>query len=399
MGRRNRVCPPSIALAGAVIFMVGALLLLASWRAGLFGGLRSISPEQPTPVERLVPTPVSTVPAPSPATDGETATAPAIAPPLALPSPLSTTLSTFLVRDRFGVGVASELGPIEQYDVGQLGAGWYLDWRTSMHPPRPQGMEYAQMVSVFEGGHYPDLATIEAIAANNPGLLWLIGNEPDVIWQGNVIPSDYARSYHDIYNALKRADPSCQVAIGGVSQPTPLRFQYLDLIRDAYRELYGEKMPVDVWNVHAFILREEKDSWGVDIPPGIEATSGILYEIEDHDDLEIFKQQIIAFRRWMKEKGEREKPLIISEYGILMPADYGFDHQRVRDFMYASFDFFLTATDDELGYPADGNRLVQRWVWFCLSDRKYPTGNLFDPDTRQITPLGMDYALYLSRFD
>ena len=28
-------------------------------------------------------------------------------------------------------------------------------------------------------------------------------------------------------------------------------------------------MPVDVWNVHNFVLREERGSWGVDIPPGI----------------------------------------------------------------------------------------------------------------------------------
>ena len=327
------------------------------------------------------------------------ATALAIAAPSALPSPLSTKLPAPSLRERFGVGVASQLGPIEQYDVGQLGAGWYLDWGTNLNPSRPHGMEFAQMVWLSGGAYRPDLATIEAIAAANHGSLWLIGNEPDVIWQGNVTPADYARSYHVIYSALKKADPSCRVAIGGVSQPTPLRFRYLDMILEAYRDLYGEKMPVDVWNVHAFILREEKDSWGVDIPPGIEATSGMLYEIEDHDDMEIFRQQVVAFRRWMEERGEREKPLIISEYGILMPAEYGFDHQRVRDFMYATFDFFLTATDEKLGYPPDGNRLVQRWAWFSLSDRKYPTGNLFDPDTWRISPLGMDYAHYLSRFD
>jgi hypothetical protein len=154
-------------------------------------------------------------------------------------------------------------------------------------------------------------------------------------------------------------------------------------------------MPVDVWNVHAFILREEKDSWGVDIPPGIGVEEGTLYEINDHDDLVIFRQQITAFRRWMKERGERDKPLIISEYGILMPAEYGFDRARVRDFMYASFDFFLTATDDSLGYGPDSNRLVQRWAWFSLGDRKYPTGNLYDPDTRLMTPVGFDFSNYV----
>jgi hypothetical protein len=62
--------------------------------------------------------------------------------------------------------------------------------------------------------------------------------------------------------------------------------------------------------------------------------------------------------------------------------------------MYASFDFFLTATDAELGYPADDNRLVQRWLWYSVSDTVYPAGNLFDPETGQITPLGLAYGSY-----
>lgn len=79
-----------------------------------------------------------------------------------------------------------------------------------------------------------------------------------------------------------------------------------------------------------------------------------------------------------------------------MPEEYGFPYERVKDFMYASFDFLLTARDDFLGYPADDNRLVQRWAWYSLGDTVYPTGNLFDPDTGQITPLGLAYGSYVS---
>ncbi|NIN69719.1 MAG: hypothetical protein GTO63_34555, partial [Anaerolineae bacterium] len=98
----------------------------------------------------------------------------------------------------------------------------------------------------------------------------------------------------------------------------------------------------------------------------------------------------------MKERGERNKPLIVSEYGILMPEEYGFPYEKVREFMYGTFDYFMTATDQALGYPADGNRLVQRWAWYSLSDTNYPTGNLFDPDTGLITPLGLAYGSYTS---
>ena len=402
MSQRSRWSTAKLGVIGIVLVVIGALLVVITGRSGLFSVLRAVLLRQPTVVERLVPTVPATIvstpmvyaatpkPVP-PASPSPTIT------PAAQASPLPVDLPATAIQERFGVGVA--LPPVDQYDVARLRAGWYLDWQTNPDPPRLNGIAYAQMVRFADDGYRPDLVTIEAIAANNPGSLWLIGNEPDVVWQDNVTPSDYARSYHELYHALKKADPSCQVAIGGVSQPTPLRFRYLDMVLEAYRALYDEKLPVDVWNVHAFILREEKDSWGVDIPPGIEASSGVLYEIEDHDDLEIFQQQVFAFRRWMKANGEREKPLIISEYGILMPAEYGFDQRRVRDFMVATFDFFLTAADDELGYAADGNRLVQRWAWYSLNDRTYATGNLVDPDTQQITPLGLAYADYISRLD
>jgi hypothetical protein len=302
-------------------------------------------------------------------------------------------------RERFGVGVDLTEGTIEDYDVGQLRAGWYLDWGTRLAPPHPAGMEYAQMVRVSGGTYPPDLATVGTIIDNNPGSLWLIGNEPDCIWQDNSLPSEYAAVYHELHSFIKGRDPSAKIAIGGIVQPTPLRLEYLDMVLDAYQSLYGEMMPVDVWNIHNMILREERGSWGCDIPPGIEADHGMLYEIQDNDDIEIFQQQIVAFRQWMKEKGERDKPLIISEYGVLMPEAYGFDYARVKAFMYASFDYLTTATDDSLGYPADDNRLVQRWVWYSLNNddfEGYPScQHLFDPETKQITQLGIDYSNYI----
>jgi hypothetical protein len=288
------------------------------------------------------------------------------------------------------------LGEITDYDWGDGLPGWYLAWRVEQEPPLPGDIRFVQMVKVFGDTYKPRLSRILAAVHNNPGSLWLIGNEPDVVWQGNATPEQYAATYGVLYAAIKEADPTAQVAIGGVSQPTPLRIEYLERILAAYEAQYGTPMPVDVWNVHAFILREERDSWGVGIPPGMDVDQGTLYEIEDHDDMAIFQEQIVGFRRWMAEKGFRDKPLLVSEYGILMPDSYGFPPDAVSQFLVDTFDFFLTARDGQTGYPEDDNRLVQAFCWYSIADTRYPTPNLFDPKSYTVTPVGEVFQAYVA---
>ena len=99
-------------------------------------------------------------------------------------------------------------------------------------------------------------------------------------------------------------------------------------------------------------------------------------------------------------RGLRNKPLINTEYGILMTEDIGFDYPRVRSFMLNSFNAFLNdLVDPALGYPADDNRLLQEWFWFDLAVNDFEgrivhTG-LFDSDTRAMLPLGADFANYV----
>jgi len=379
------------------------------------------SPPSPAPTETAErATPTADVPTPSTTSETPTATATgrAAAPTARATEPPSATASLPTTeeptetlaptappaagiplpqgRERFGVGVGS--GSISDYPVeaAGLGLGWYLNWRVQERPARPGGAEFWQMVWVSENGFRPPEAALVAAAAANPGSFWIIGNEPDVRWQGNTTPERYAELYHQLYHLLKEADPTCHVVIGGVSQPTPLRLSYLERMLSVYEARYGEPMPVDVWNVHGFILREERDSWGVDIPSGMTADTGVLYEIDDHDDLSILRSHIWAFRRWMADHGQRDKPLVVSEYGILMPSDYGFPPAAVRAFLEGSFDLFLTASDGAVGYPRDGGRLVQWWCWYSLAapEDYYPTGNLFDPATKALTPLGAAFASY-----
>jgi hypothetical protein len=294
------------------------------------------------------------------------------------------------------VGVGFPIGTVADYEWGDGLPGWWLAWRVEPNPPQVAGTRFVQMVRFQREGYKPSLAEITRAARANPGALWLMGNEPDVAWQDNATAEQYAATYGELYPAIKAADPTALVAIAGVSQPTPLRLAYLDSILAAYRQQYGAEMPVDVWNVHTFILREEQGSWGVGIPPGMTAQQGQLYEIDDHADIDILKQQVADFRRWMAERGFRDRPLVVSEYGILMPASYGFPPDRVASFLADSFDYFLTATDPETGYAPDENRLVQAFCWYSASDTVYPTPNLFTPETKAITPVGEMFTAYVA---
>jgi hypothetical protein len=316
----------------------------------------------------------------------------------------------YTVRQRFGVNVApgfagapSFPGSILDFPaVEQLGLGWYADWTVQRDPPRPGGIEFAQLLSTRPWP--PDWDAIREVAQANPGSLWLIGNEPETRGQGEHTPEEYARIYHEAYTVIKAADPSAQVAIGGVVMPTPLRLAWLERCLAYYQQTYGRPMPVEVWNIHVQILQEKRHGWGCGIPYGLPQDEGRAYEIVDNCNVEIFKTLIIEFRAWLYARGEGDKPLIISEYGVLMPSSYlPRGDQSVLAFMEGTFDFLLTARDPLLGYGADEGRLVQRWLWFSLNFPFYDktpggyNGALYDWQTRQLTVFGARYRDYLQR--
>jgi len=312
---------------------------------------------------------------------------------------------------RLGIG----LGGAPGYDVASLYMGWYLDWTAALTPTRPNRSEYAQMIRLrptFGGYTYtPSLATLYAIVNANPGSIWLIGNEPDSPFQDNLTPELYAEAYHDLYYLLKGRDPRAQIGAGGLVQPTPLRFQYLNRVWQTYYDRYGHPLPADLWNIHSYMLREitpedpeaypngPLEVWGAYVPPGITATRGVLYNYSDQDNLTLFQQRIADFRTWMRDHGQRDKPLLITEYGILFPEDYVDEHgvpfsqDRAAAFFRSSSDLLLNWRDSTIGNPLDGNRLVQRWAWYSLADLFYG-GALFDPVTKMRRPLGDAFAAY-----
>ncbi len=326
---------------------------------------------------------------PSPTITRSPSPAGALWPAVPTPAPAADPAFSITGEERFGVAVPA--GRLAEAAAAGLRYGSVLDWHISAAAPPG----YWQMLRLSEEGIRQSRAEIERTARARPGSFWLVGNEPDVVEQDNVTPERYAELFHEAYHWIKGVDPTARIAIAGVTQPSTLRLAYLDRVLDAYAARTGRPLPVDLWNVHAFILREERGSWGAGIPPGLEAARGRLIEIDDHDDLALFRRQLIDFRIWLAERGYQDRPLVVSEYGILMPSEYGFDAERVARFLEGTLEFMTTARH-EAGYPADDFRLVQWWFWYGVYDTPagFPAGNLYDPVSRRLTPAGERFSRY-----
>lgn len=392
----------------ALIVLVGfALIALMLQRGATAPDAIDIPPTRAATFEPLLPTP--TTPPTSAPTEAIEVVAPTDAPspipPTPTTQPTATTEATPTASNtnefdlsRFGVsGYIEDALPV--YELG-LRYGVFLDWLFAATPPLPPDVEYWQMVRTSEDGFLHTWDDYLPAVRARPGSVWIIGNEPDVKWQDNVTFDRYAELYHEAYTTIKAADPTARISPAGVAMSTPLRRAYLDNVLSSYAEKYGEPLPADLWTIHAFTLREERDSWGVDIPPGMNADSGELYEIEDHDDLDIFAQNIRDFRVWMATNGYQNMPLAVTEFGILLPNDYGFPPEAIAQYMRDTFDILLSLESEAFGYPADDNRLVQQWFWYIVEDVPdyYPVGNLYNSETNELTLLGEAYVDYVSQF-
>ena len=343
---------------------------------------------------------------------------------------------------------ASPLGS-SQYDwLSSLGAGWYVNFSANPYvQPTPEGIEFAHVIRVNQdktpqGGYLstyttsPPLSSLDSLISNNPGAIWLVGNEvdrgpnPGEIdgGQDDTYPSVYARAYHDVYHYIKDRDPSARIANSALVQVTPGRLQYLDLMWQAYLDEFGTSMPVDIWNMHLYILPEVNPSGeangiasvalGTNPALAKRESGGIasqcnldnVYCFAEHDDMVIFEEQVIAMRQWMKDHGQQQKPLILSEFSILyiwdgnppgscfVQDEYGncFTPARVTNFLQATFDYLRTRKDPALGYALDENRLIQQSLWFAVNSAGVgSSSNLVNDSLTQLTQVGQAFSDYV----
>lgn len=361
---------------------------------------------------------------------------------------------------RYGVGYILTFTESLEW-IPTLDAGWYINFTTETWGKDVKSADFAPVLRVRQdrGPNGERLPTYQftpplvyqykdetgqlqdglgAKVIQNPGHFWIVGNEVDVNnqTQDNTFPQVYARAYHDAYYFIKSIDPTAKVVIAGLSMMTPGRLQYLTIVWDTYREVYGEDMPVDIWNMHLYILEERVPGNPLDYGDGKIAlgTDPALAKLtsygdpqncppsgapdipandprqdvhcrSEHDSVRIFTEQVYGMRQWMKERGQQNKPLIISEYSLLYeytdPKPNGgceflqdenqecFHPERVTQYLQDTVAFLENTKDPNLGYPADENRLVQQWLWYSLVTEPFWSGgpsNLVRRDFANFTP-------------
>jgi hypothetical protein len=347
---------------------------------------------------------------------------------------------------RFG---AVPIGTDQSTKLSELGAGWYLNFSTGGYGSVPSTVEFVPVIrlkqlksgDVYLNGYTvtPPLTDIGlgAKITTYPGATWIIGNEPDrgpsagSSPQDDLQPEMYARAYHDVYQYIKARDPNAKVAIAGLVEITPGRLQYLDKVWAAYETAYGTGMPVDVWNMHLYVMPEVNPQGlpndianvavGTDPALGMRETAGRseaylcgdvnnkVYCFADHDNLSFFQRQIRDLRTWMKNHGQQNKPLLISEYSILygynapggvceyLQDEFGqcFTPTRVSNYLRNTFDLIDgpgMMVDTSLGYPQDNYRLVQQAMWFSIYyNGAGQSSSLYKEDLSEMTTMGQAF--------
>ena len=338
--------------------------------------------------------------------------------------------------------------------VDDFGAGWYVNFGFN-YAEAGNGAERVPVISVRQdknGSQYLDTFSVMppltdtglgALVDLYPGTLWIVGNEPDRgpnpgstdRVQDDTFPEIYAQGYYSVYHFIKDRDPSASIANAGLVGFTPNRQQYLDMVWQAYLDTYHTTMPVDVWNMHLYILPEVNPSGqpngianvalGTDPalgksesydpnndpsrPPNADATCALdnVYCFAEHDDINLFDDHVRRMRQWMKDHGQQNKPLMLSEFSILYPYEldggscflqdeFGncFTPPRVINHLYNTVNYLeSTGVDPQLGHPLDGGRMVQQWSWFSINQNNSvaDVSNLVTNTLLAPTPLGLEF--------
>lgn len=250
----------------------------------------------------------------------------------------------------YGVAVGWERGVAA---LDRFGPVWYYDF-TAEGADRP-GHARLLMIRPWDAP-----ANLGPLVAAHPGHWWVVGNEPNDPHQDNQTPAAYARYFVRTAMRIRAADPTAGIIVAGLADADTA---WADRFLAAYRQISPKRSDIDAWNIHNYLL---------DGP--------------SQYDQGRFKNRIIDFRKWMAAAGERDKPLLLTEFGVLYGAGCC---DRPRDVPERGHDFMR-------GVLAwlETTRLVDAWSWFTLDsgDQQFNGDLLYAPGSTGLSLFGQIYA-------
>lgn len=176
--------------------------------------------------------------------------------------------------------------------------------------------------------NHEDWEQISAWAAEYPGRIWEIANEPD--WNPYFVPEHYAVWYHLYAQRIRAADPTARIMIGGLLMccgegvyehfvarradwdaqiaNANTRHAWTTRFWNAYRDRYGDYPHVDVWNIH----------------PYAQSVGAAPFDAQVKADATIARtREFLNFLTTLPAPAgsppESDKPVYITEVGILGP--------------------------------------------------------------------------------
>jgi hypothetical protein len=225
-------------------------------------------------------------------------------------------------------GVCAESSDNLQVLLDKLGDVWYYDYQYAS----PSALGHRRLFMV-RWGPFDD--ALRERMRQNRGAWWAAGNEPNDPNQDFRSPAEYAQFYHDFYQFAKRVDARCKVVPAGLANAD---WRWAGEFRREYYRLYQQYPPADGWNIHNYLLEEQVDPY----------------------DVAEFKRRIVAFRHWMAEIGEGNKPLLLTEFGVLYGAGCC---ERPVDSPEKTIRFMR----ETVRWLAESD-YVQHWAWFILNN-------------------------------
>jgi len=267
----------------------------------------------------------------------------------------------------------------QRWFLDRLGTHWFLDQTLGTAPP-PSGYEKPLYIGNLPG---PSAAEIGELARQYPGAVWYILGEPNRRYEdGYVDASSVVEQLHDLYAAIRAADPTARIA-----SPSVLNWEFtcywcpgyrlgrdwVDEFRFAWRARYGTEPPIDIWSIDVYPLdwrywEFPMTDWRISIEQLAEMQD-YLDAIPEHRDKPMWVMELGLHWGWDAWDWEVE--------GCVTPAPSGtYQTAQVIEYLRRVYDW-LEANSGPGGF--------ERWVTFvtwrdisrCSNDA-YAGLSLFD---------------------